>query len=150
MLGQVDQGDLRLRFTFPELVMLAKLDQGGRLGFHLDVLGSVLVDSQSLDEMTQVQSFGQLQVYVAAALVVDADEIQQVGGRDVCDAGQDLVGSHGGRCHAGIDGSPNFTFLYQSRPKLFRPSIPSSTRGIARGLRRFTEVELNEQSLPVA
>ena len=150
MLGQIDQGDLRLRFTFPELVMFTKLEQGGHLGFQLDVLGSVLVDSQSLDEMTQAQSFDQLQVHFAAALFVDAAEIQQVGGRDVRDAGQDLVRSHGGRCHASIDGSPNFTFLCQSRPKLFRPLIPSSTRGIGGGLRRFTEVGLNEQSLPVA
>src|SRR5208283_4198421 len=102
-LGQFDQGDLRLRFTFPEVVMFAKLDQGGRLGFQLDVLGSVLVDSHSLDEMTQAQSFDQLQIH-----------------------------------------------LDQSRPKLFRPSIPSSACGIHGGLRRFTEVELNEQSLPVA
>ena len=49
-----------------------------------------------------------------------------------------------------FDGSPNFTFLCQSRPKLFRPLIPSSTCGIGGGLRRFTEVGLNEQSLPVA
>ena len=33
------------------------------------------------------------------------DEIQQVGGRDVCNTGQDLVGSHGGRRHAGVYGS---------------------------------------------
>ena len=41
-------------------------------------------------------------------------------------------------------------FLYQSRPKLFRPLIPSSAHGIDGGPRRFTEVVLNEQSLPVA
>jgi len=39
---------------------------------------------------------------------------------------------------------------YQSRPQLFRPLIPSSARGIDGGPRRFTEVVLNEQSLPVA
>jgi len=33
---------------------------------------------------------------------------------------------------------------------LFRPSIPNSARGIDGGPRRFTEVVLNEQSLPVA
>ena len=100
--------------------------------------------------MTQAQSFDQLQVHFAAALLVDVDEIQQVGGRDVRNAGQNLVGSHGGRCHAGIDCCLNSTFLYQSRPQLFRPSIPSSARGIDGGPRRFTGVVLNEQSLPVA
>ena len=44
------------------------------------------------------------------------DEIQQVGGRDVCNTGQDLVGSHGGRRHAGVDGSLNSAFLYFSLP----------------------------------
>ena len=38
------------------------------------------------------------------------DEIQQVAGRDVCNAGQNLVGSHGGRRYAGIDGSPKRSF----------------------------------------
>ncbi len=41
-------------------------------------------------------------------------------------------------------------FLYQSRPKLFRPLIPSSARGINGGPRRSTEVVLNEQFLPGA
>ncbi len=107
MLGHFDQGDLRLRFAFEEVVMFAKLDQGGQPGFQLDVRGSVLVDSHPLDEMTQVQSFDQLQVHFANALWVDVDEFRQVGGREVCNAGQYLVGSHGGRCHAGIDGCPN-------------------------------------------
>ena len=44
------------------------------------------------------------------------DEIQQVGRRNVCNAGQDLVGSHGGRRHAGVDGSLNSGFLYFSLP----------------------------------
>ena len=55
MLGHFDQGDLRLRFTFEEVEMFAKLDQGRQPGFQLDVRGSVLVDSQSLDEMTQAE-----------------------------------------------------------------------------------------------
>gem|GEM_PF-4967780 len=38
----------------------------------------------------------------------------------------------------------------ESRPELFRPLIPSTARGIDGGHRRFTEVVLNEQSLPVA
>jgi hypothetical protein len=38
------------------------------------------------------------------------DEIQQVAGRDVCNAGQNLVGSHGGRRHPGIAGSPKRSF----------------------------------------
>src|SRR5271157_2963842 len=42
------------------------------------------------------------------------------------------------------------TFLDQLRPQLFRPWIPNSARGIDGGPRRFTEVVLNEQSLPVA
>jgi len=42
------------------------------------------------------------------------------------------------------------TFLYQSRPKLFKPLILSSARGSDGGPRRFTEVMLNEQPLPVA
>jgi len=130
--------------------MFAKLDQGGRLGFQLDVLGSVLVDSHSLDEMTQAQSFDQLEIHLDHAICVGVHEIQQVEGRNLCNAGQNLVGSHGGRRHAGIDGGLNSTILDQSRPKLFRPSIPSSACGIDGGLRRFTEVELNEQSLPVA
>ncbi len=41
-------------------------------------------------------------------------------------------------------GTPVFsTNLYQSRPKLFRPLIPRSARGIDGGPRRFTEVVLN-------
>jgi len=125
--------------------MFAELDEGGRLGFQLDVLGSVLVDSQSLDEMTQAQPFDQLQVHLATAILVDAHEIQQVEGRYLRNAGQDLVGSQGGRRTAGIDGGLNCTCLYQSRPELFRPSIPSSARRIDGGPRRFTEVVLNEQ-----
>ena len=39
------------------------------------------------------------------------NEIQQVAGRNVCNAGQDLVGSHGGRSHAGINGCLNSKFL---------------------------------------
>ena len=50
---------------------------------------------------------------------------------------------------SGIDGCRNSTFLYQSRSKLFRPFLPSSACGIDGGPRRFTEVVLNEQSLPV-
>ena len=38
------------------------------------------------------------------------------------------------------------TFLYQSRPKLFRALILSSARGIDGGPRRFTEVVLNDTS----
>src|SRR5208337_5473924 len=71
--GQFDQGELRLRFTFPEVVMFAKLEQGGHPGFQLDFRGSVLVFSQSLDEMTQAQSFDELQVYLPTALQVDFD-----------------------------------------------------------------------------
>src|SRR5271157_3687117 len=81
--GQFDQGELRLRFTFPEVVMFAELEQGGHLGFQLDVLGSVLVDSQSLEEMTQAQSFDQLQVHLDSAFFVDVDEIQHVDRRDI-------------------------------------------------------------------
>jgi hypothetical protein len=45
------------------------------------------------------------------------DEIQQVAGRDVCNAGQNLVGSHGGRRDAGVDGSLNsgFSLLERNR-----------------------------------
>src|SRR5208282_5579895 len=47
-------------------------------------------------------------------------------------------------------GTPAFsTFLYQSRPQLFRPLIPLGARHRRRP-RRFTEVVRNEQSLPVA
>src|SRR5271157_41314 len=147
--GQFDQGELRLRFTFPEVVMFAELEQGGHPGFQLDVRGSVLVGSQSLDEVTQAQSFDQPQVHPPCALVLDDDEIQQVGGRDVGNAGQNLVGSDGGRCHAGSDGGPNCTVRDQPRPLLFRPSIPSLACGIDGGPRRFTQVVLNEQSLLV-
>jgi len=87
--------------------MFTKLDQGGQLGFQLDVLGSVLLDSHSLDEMTQAQSFDQLQVHFANALWVDVDEVRQVGGCEVCNAGQNLAGSHGCRHDVGIDGCPN-------------------------------------------
>src|SRR5271157_2001912 len=66
--GQFDQGELRLRFTFPEVVMFAELEQGGHPGFQLDVRGSVLVGSQSLDEVTQAQSFDQPQVHLHAPL----------------------------------------------------------------------------------
>jgi hypothetical protein len=41
---------------------------------------------------------------------------QRLGGRDVCNAGQNLVGSHGGRRYAGVDGSLNSGFLYFSLP----------------------------------
>src|SRR5271157_2281945 len=124
--GQFDQGELRLRFTFPEVVMFAALEQ-----------------------VTQAQSFDQPQVHPPCALVLDDDEIQQVGGRDVGNAGQNLVGSDGGRCHAGSDGGPNCTVRDQPRPLLFRPSIPSLACGIDGGPRRFTQVVLNEQSLLV-
>src|SRR5208337_905082 len=148
--GQLDQGKLRLSFTFPEFVMVAELEQRGHPGFQLDFRASVLVFSQSLDEMTQAQSLDLLQVHLPIAPWVDLDEIQQVGGRDVGNAGQNLVGGDGGRFHAGIDGYPNFTDRYQSRPNLLRPSIPSSTRGIDGASLRFTDVVLYEQSLPVA
>ncbi len=81
--GQFDQADFRRRFTVPEVVIFAKLDQGGPLGFELGALDAVLVDSQLLDEMTQAQSFGQLQVHFDPALFVDVDEIQQVAGREI-------------------------------------------------------------------
>jgi len=42
------------------------------------------------------------------------------------------------------------TFLDKLRPQLFRPWIPSSARDIDGGSRWFTEVVLDEQSLPVA
>ena len=42
------------------------------------------------------------------------------------------------------------TFLDQLRPLLCRPWIPSSARDIDGGPRRFTEVVLDEQSLPLA
>ena len=45
MLGHVDQGELPLRLAFPEVVVFAKLDQGGQPGFQHDVLGAVLVDA---------------------------------------------------------------------------------------------------------
>jgi hypothetical protein len=109
-------------------------------------------DSKSLigpNEMTQTQLFDEIQVHLPSAVCLDLDEIQQVGGRDIGDASQNLVGGDGGRFHAGIDGSPNRTLLYQSRPELFRPSVPSSTRGIDSGTFRFTEVVLNAQSLSV-
>ncbi len=130
--------------------MLTKLDQGGCLGFQLDGLGSVFVGSQPLDEMTQAQSSDQLQIGVGHSICVEVHEIQQVEGSDFCDARQNLAGSHCGCCIAAIDGGPNSTFLDQSRPQLFGPAIPSSACGIDGGLRRFTEIELNEQSLPVA
>src|SRR5271157_610335 len=48
-------------------------------------------------------------------------------------------------------GTPVFsTFLHQSRLELLTPLIPSSARGIDGQPWRFTEVMLNEQSLPVA
>jgi len=149
VLGHVDQGDFLLLYAFPKLVMFAELDQGGRLGFQLDVLGSVLVDSQSLDEMTQTQLLDQLQVQLATAILVKAQEIERVVGRNLRKPGQDLVGSQGSRLIADIDGGLNCTCLDQARPELFRPSIPGSARGIDGGLRRFTELELDEQSLPV-
>src|SRR5208282_1951837 len=100
-----------------------KLDQGGQLGFQLDVLGSVLVGSHSLDEMTQAQSFDELQIHFANALWVDVDEFHQVGGRDVRNAGQNLVGSHGSRRHAGIDGCPNRSLSQQSNPLRVRSAV---------------------------
>ena len=127
---QLDKGKLRLRFDFPEVVMIAKFEEGRHPGFQLDFRGSVLVGSQPLDEMAQAQPFDEIQVHLPTALVVNLDEIQQVGGRDVGDAGQDLVGGDGGRLDAGIDGCPNCTFLYESRPQHFRPSIASPARGI--------------------
>jgi hypothetical protein len=42
--------------------------------------------------------------------------MQQFRGRDVCTAGQNLVGSHGGRHDAGIGGCLNSAFLYFSLP----------------------------------
>ncbi len=47
----------------------------------------------------------------------------------------------------------NFVFLNISQHftvHLFRPWIPNSTRDVDGGPRRFTEVVLDEQSLPVA
>jgi len=52
-----------------------------------------------------------------------------------------------------VSGCLNSAFLDISQHftgHLFRPWIPSSARGIDGGLRRFTEVVLNEQPLPVA
>ncbi|MGZ3471683.1 MAG: hypothetical protein ACXWO1_19075, partial [Isosphaeraceae bacterium] len=52
-----------------------------------------------------------------------------------------------------ISGCLNSAFLDISQHftgHLFRPWIPSSARGKGGGPRRFTEVVLNEQSLPVA
>ena len=90
--------------------MFAKLDQGGQLGFQLDVLRSVLVDSQSLDDMTQAQSLDQLEVHFATFLSFLVHESQQVEGCDVRDAGQNLVCRHCGCCHTGFYGGPNRSF----------------------------------------
>ena len=43
--GQFDQADFRRCFTVPEVVIFAKLDEGGQPGFQLDVVDAVLVDS---------------------------------------------------------------------------------------------------------
>ena len=48
ILGDVDQGDLRLRLDLPELVMLTQLEQGGQPGLQLDLLRAVPVDAQAL------------------------------------------------------------------------------------------------------
>ncbi len=51
-------------------------------------------------------------------------------GRDVCNAGQNLVGSHGGRRHAGVDGFPNSGFLdlNETAPRWENTSYPASLR----------------------
>src|SRR5271157_1547363 len=58
------------------------------------------------------------------------DEIQQVGRRDVCNAGQNLVGSRGGRRHAVVDGSLNSGFLYlnETAPRWENHSHPARPR----------------------
>jgi hypothetical protein len=108
-LGQLDQGELRLRLALPEVVVFPQLDQGGCPGFQLDFGGSVLVFSQSLDEMTQTQSFDAFEVDLPIALAVDCDEIHQVGGRGVAQASENLVGGDGHGFHSGSDGCANFT-----------------------------------------
>ncbi len=87
--------------------MVAKLEQGGHSGFELDFRRSVLVSSQSLDEMTQAQLLDEIQVHLPIAVTIHLDEVQQVGGRDVGHSSQNLVGGKGGRFQVGIDGSPN-------------------------------------------
>ena len=59
----------------------------------------------------------------------------------------------GGRRARTVSGCVNSAFLNISQHftgHLFRPWIPSSAHGIDGGPRRFAEVVLNEQSLPVA
>ncbi len=147
MLGHFDQGDLRLRFTFEDVVIFAEFEQGRHPGFQLDFRGPVLVFSQSLDDVTQAQPFDDPQVHLPGAVIVEFDEMQQVGGRDVGDAGQNLVGGKGGGCHAGLDRGPDCTFLYQSRPLRFRASIPRPPRGTGGRTLRFTQVVVDELSL---
>src|SRR5271166_5263900 len=64
---QLDKGNLRLCLSFPEVEMFAQLEECGQPGFQLDFRRSVLVFSQSLDEMTQAQSLDLLQVQFPAA-----------------------------------------------------------------------------------
>jgi len=91
--------------------MVHELEQGRHPGFQLDFRRSVLVFSQSLDEMTQAQLSDEIQIHLPIAVTLDLDEVQQVGCRDVGDAGQNLVGRDGSRFHAGIDGRTNRTSL---------------------------------------
>ena len=129
--------------------MFAELDQCGHPRLQFDVLGSILVDAHSLDEMTQPQSFDPPQVHPPLAISADLHEIQDVGRRDIGNAGQNLAGSCAGRCRAGIDGRLNSTDLDHLGPELLRPAIASPACGIDGATRRFTEVELNEHPLSV-
>ncbi len=53
------------------------------------------------------------------------------------------------KCQSGCLNSAFLNISQHFTAHLFRPWIPNSTRGIDSGPRQFTEVVLNEQSLPV-
>jgi hypothetical protein len=64
------------------------------------------------------------------------EQIEQVAGRDVGDAGQNHAGSPGGRRHPGIEGSPKLTFRSHLTTDDFRRPItchPCRVGGVAVG-----------------
>ena len=58
------------------------------------------------------------------------EEIEQAAGRDDCNAGQNLAGSHGGRRHPGIEGNPIVAFRSNLTPVRVGSTVTSSARGI--------------------
>ncbi len=105
--------------------MFAQLDQDGQLGFELDIGGPVLAAADSLDHMTQPQSFDQPQVRPPLAISVDPHEIQDVERRDIGKSGQNLARNRAGRCRAGIDGRLNST-----DPDHLRQDTPCRVTGV--------------------